>query len=377
MTKGEGGVKCSTMMAASNSGSTHVRRDHLLLPGVLFTAHKDGAWPRRTEQDALSLQTPLAIRSKILDPELEKMASVLVETNHGALGSHCAPPPHPPWKKLYHNPHYSSRSPCQGRDEVSPMIVVSDDDNNDYEFGGEEEVELDQGYGAMSSELELCVDRIRELRAELEFERRMRRKAEALSEALVAELAEERRRGDAAEAECRTLREEAAAACAEAECAVEEERRMLRVADLWREERVKMKLADAQAALEDKLTEIDDAVAELHLHASAAAIGGGGRSPVGKSSPSRSQHGERSPSRSQHGQLHRRDAGGGENPHIRRGIKGFVEFPKKVRVARPREERVDLVSNLECQRAQLRVLMRHRKPAAGMGIVGAAENLVV
>jgi hypothetical protein len=261
---------------------------------------------------------------------------------------------------------------------VSPMIVVSDDDNNDYEFGGEEEVELDQGYGAMSSELELCVDRIRELRAELEFERRMRRKAEALSEALVAELAEERRRGDAAEAECRTLREEAAAACAEAECAVEEERRMLRVADLWREERVKMKLADAQAALEDKLTEIDDAVAELHLHASAAAIGGGGRSsccstssPVGKSSPSRSQHGQRSPTRSQHGQLHRRDAGGGENPHIKRGIKGFVEFPKKARVARPREESVDLVSNLECQRAQLRVLMRHRSPAAGMG------NLVV
>ncbi|GJM91481.1 hypothetical protein PR202_ga07856 [Eleusine coracana subsp. coracana] len=294
------------------------------------------------------------------------MASVQVEINH--RGAAPPPPPPPPHWKLYHNPHYdhySSRSPCEGRDTESPMIVVFDDD-----CCQEEEEELDQGYGAMSSELELCVDRIRELRAELEFERRMRRKAEALGEALAAELAEERRRGEAAEAECRALRAE-----------VEEERRMLRVAELWREERVQMKLADARAAVEEKLREIDDAVAEIHA---VAAINGSNRtsccsnsSPVGKSSPSRSQHGQQSPCRSQHGQLHRRDSGGGENPHIRRGIKGFVEFPKAVKVARPREERVDLVSNLECQRAQLRVLMRHRNPAAGMGIIGAAENLVV
>lgn len=308
------------------------------------------------------------------------MASVQVEANHGA-GS-------PPWK-LYHNPHYAphdtphlssccSPSSCQARnrkDPEPPMIIAPD--------GDEEEVEeLDQGgygYGAMSSELELYVARIRDLRAELEFERRMRRKAEALSEALAAELADERRRGEAAEAQCRALREEAGAARAEAERALEgleEERRMLRVAELWREERVQMKLADARAALEEKLREIDDAVAQLHRATAAA-------SDVNKSSSccsspngskSTSQHGQQSPSRSQ---PHRREpGGGGENPHIRRGIKGFVEFPKAVRL-RPREERVDLVSNLECQRAQLRVLMRHRSPAAGMGLIGAPENLVV
>nr|CAB3500141.1 unnamed protein product [Digitaria exilis] len=271
------------------------------------------------------------------------MASVrVVEANHGAGSSQC-PPLLPHWK-LYHNPHYSphhiihhlsysSRSPPQTKNLDSPMIVVPEDDGS-----GGEEVEVHQGvYGAAMSpsELELCVARIRDLRAELEFERRMRRKAEALSEALAAELADERRRREAAEAERRALREDAAAAREEAERAledVEEERRMLRVAELWREERVQMKLADA------------------------------------------SQYGQESPSRSQQG--HRREVGGGENPHIRRGIKGFVEFPKAVRV-RPREERVDLVSNLECQRAQLRVLMRHRSPAAGMGLVGASENLVV
>ncbi|OEL21147.1 hypothetical protein BAE44_0017835 [Dichanthelium oligosanthes] len=270
-------------------------------------------------------------------------------------------------------------------------MIVAPEDGGD----GEEVVELDQGYGAMSSELELCVARIRDLRAELEFERRMRRKAEALSEALAAELSEERRRGEAAETERRALREEAGAAREEAERAmedVEEERRMLRVAELWREERVQMKLADARAAMEEKLREIDDAVAELHAttaasdnHKSSCCCSSssnpnGKASPTsqhGQQSPSRSQHGQESPSRSQHGQLHRREAGGGENPHIRRGIKGFVEFPKAVRV-RPREERVDLVSNLECQRAQLRVLTRHRSPAAGMGLIGgASENLVV
>ena len=165
---------------------------------------------------------------------------------------------------------------------------------------------------------------------------------------------------------------------------------MLRVAELWREERVKMKLADARAAMEERLREIDDAVAELRATAAASdnhksSCCGSSCSPNGKASPtsqhgqqspSRSQHGQESPSRGQHGQLHRREAAGGENPHIRRGIKGFVEFPKAVRV-RPREDRADLVSNLECQRAQLRVLMRHRSPAGGMGLVGASENLVV
>ncbi|KAL6905342.1 hypothetical protein ACP4OV_002943 [Aristida adscensionis] len=314
------------------------------------------------------------------------MASVQVEPNHGA-GSHPHSHRDPHWK-LYHNPHYSPRdgrlSParsCESGSPWSPMIVVLDDGS-----GGEEvEVEAEHGYGAMSSELELCVERIRELRAELEFERRMRRKAEAMGEALAAELAEERRRGEAAEAECRALREEAGAARAELGRAldeVEEERRMLRVAELWREERVQMKLADARAAMEEKLREVDDALAAAaaaELHASAVSVNRsscGSSSPVGKSSPTRSLHGHQSPSRSQHGHLHRREAAGGENPHIRRGIKGFVEFPRAVRV-RPREERVDLVSNLECQRAQLRVLMRHRSPAAGMGLVGAAENLVV
>lgn len=63
-----------------------------------------------------------------------------------------------------------SAGPGSGR---APSSLIAPDD---------EVEELDEGsygYGDMTSELELCVERIRDLRAELEFERR---KAEALAD---------------------------------------------------------------------------------------------------------------------------------------------------------------------------------------------------
>jgi hypothetical protein len=259
-------------------------------------------------------------------------------------------------------------------------MIVADFEDGDGSIGMDQQRlrRLGSGYGVASvSEL---VARVEELGAELEFERRMRRKVEALNDALAAELAEERRR---AEAERARMREE-----------LDEERRTLRVAELWREERVRMKLADARDAILEKLREVadagrraaDDTAAEgcgcCRSSGVASPIAGkaspasGQRSPAsGQQSPASGHHGQQSPTRGQH----RREATGGENPHIRRGIKGSVEFPRAVRV-RPRgEERVDLVSNLECQRAQLRVLMRHRSPATdAMGLADAApDNLVV
>ncbi|KAF0928743.1 hypothetical protein E2562_006162 [Oryza meyeriana var. granulata] len=156
---------------------------------------------------------------------------------------------------------------------------------------------------------------------------------------------------------------------------VDEERRMLRVAELWREERVQMKLADAKAAMEEKLQEIAAATAIADDKKSSTASSS---SPMttGKSSPTSHHHGQQISQATTSGQpqLHRREAAGGENPHITRGIKGFVEFPRAVRVRPPREERVDLVSNLECQRAQLRALTRHRNPPAGVGLAAAAAS---
>ncbi|XP_040384150.1 protein BRANCHLESS TRICHOME [Oryza brachyantha] len=263
------------------------------------------------------------------------------------------------------------------------MIVSLDDDGGGGGGGGmelevEDMVEWYQcgvGSGSSATGVELM---LRELRAELEVERRMRRKAEALSEVLAVELEEERRRGGAAEAECRRMRGEVGEMRAEVERALEEideERRMLRVAELWREERVQMKLADAKAAMEEVLREI--AAAELIDAAAAVATATADDKKISSTSSSPTTSIKSSPTNHQSqatsGQLHRREVAGGENPHIARGIKGFVEFPRAVRV-RPREERVDLVSNLECQRAQLRALTRHRNPPAGVGLAAAAAS---
>lgn len=292
--------------------------------------------------------------------------------NHGALPlalSITSPP--------YLLPRRHASSSASSRHPMIGMEVEVEDDMVEwYRCGG--------GGAAAAVEVE-----VRELRVELEVERRMRRKAEAVSEVLAVELEEERRRRGAAEAECRRMRGEVGEMRAEVERALEEvddERRMLRVAELWREERVQMKLADAKAAMEEALREIAAASAATAIadDDNSGGGGGGGDSPTttSKSSPTSQQISQATTSGGQPQLQHRREvAGGGENPHIARGIKGFVEFPRAVRVRLPREERVDLVSNLECQRAQLRALSRHRNPPAGVGLAAAAaaasHNLVL
>ncbi|XP_052134063.1 uncharacterized protein LOC127752705 [Oryza glaberrima] len=289
--------------------------------------------------------------------------------NHGALPlalSITSPP--------YLLPRRHASSSASSRHPMIGMEVEVEDDMVEwYRCGG--------GGAAAAVGVEVS-----ELRVELEVERQMRRKAEAVSEVLAAELEEERRRRGAAEAECRRMRGEVGEMRAEVERALEEvddERRMLRVAELWREERVQMKLADAKAAMEEALREIAAASAATAIaddDNSSSSGGGGGGSPTttGKSSPTSQQISQATTSGGQPQLLHRREvAGGGENPHIARGIKGFVEFPRAVRVRPPREERVDLVSNLECQRAQLRALSRHRNPPAGVGLADAASHNLV
>uniref|UniRef100_A0ACD5TI79 Uncharacterized protein n=1 Tax=Avena sativa TaxID=4498 RepID=A0ACD5TI79_AVESA len=384
--------------------------DLLLLVAFLLQLTKaaPGGWSGAPFSQSRSVKYWISCSEKVA-PVVVAMALVagtapgnlrLSLLNHGAgVASSC-------WK-LYNNPHYyfspreeiSSSSfritPPSRRKDRTPMIVADFEDGDGSMERRLRRLGSGHGYGdgggVTSVSVSELVARVEELGAELEFERRMRRKVEALNDALAAELAEERRR---VEAERARMREE-----------VDEERQMLRVAELWREERVRMKLDDARAAVEEKLREVVDAV---HRAADAAVQGcsfcrtvSGGGSPIGgkaspasgqrspasvqhgQQSPTGDQHGQQSPTGGQHGQSHRREAtsggGGGENPHIRRGIKGSVEYPRAVRV-RPRGgERVDLVSNLECQRAQLRVLMRHRSPATdAMGLVDAApDNLVV
>lgn len=215
------------------------------------------------------------------------------------------------------------------------------------------------------SDLDNALAEIKELRAELEFERRMRRKVEALNRALTRELEEERNRREAAEGTCRRMAEEIAGVREEAERAmkeVEDERRMLRMAEAMREERVQMKLSEAKFLMEEKIKEM---------------------MPVSSVESKSKDKDNENVNNSNADAVQRKEV---ENPHIKRGIKG-MEFPRAVRARSPgvgsspgsREGRGatgHLGSNLECQRAQLRVLMRHKSPA-GSGIVGAPENLVM
>ncbi|KAK8954501.1 hypothetical protein KSP39_PZI002342 [Platanthera zijinensis] len=222
-----------------------------------------------------------------------------------------ADPSSPPWK-LYHNPHFRS-DPCH--DSPHP-----------------------------TSDLALARAEIVSLLTELEIERRSHREANSLCKSITLELAEERRLRAEAEAEAAYFRDAADIALRE----TEEERRMLKFADSWREERVQMKLADAAILLEEKMREIAEIGAPRSGEIDCISMG---RGRLGR-----------------------------ENPHIKRGVKGFVESPRAACRVRSqglgRDGDKDRVGgNLECQKAQLRALLRQRN-GVDLAVVADAPNLV-
>ncbi|GAB4846154.1 hypothetical protein Ancab_025152 [Ancistrocladus abbreviatus] len=85
-----------------------------------------------------------------------------------------------------------------------------------------------------------------------EKERKARELIEEVCDELVEEIGEDKAEVEALKKECMKIREE-----------VEDERKMLQIAEVWREERVQMKLVDAKVTLEEKYSEIDKLVTEL------------------------------------------------------------------------------------------------------------------
>ncbi|KAJ0971175.1 hypothetical protein J5N97_019134 [Dioscorea zingiberensis] len=252
-------------------------------------------------------------------------------------------PPLPSWK-LYHNPHYSHSPSSSSKypHEESPLHSSS--------------IEPMACGESPSDLLELARARIEELQVEVEFERRMRKRVESLNRALARDLAEERKAREAAESLRAKLELEVNKQMEE----LEEERRMLRVAEVWREERVQMKLSEAKIIMEEKLRQLGSVTKPLE----AAAPG----TPTANEAVSVSHQ--------------RREV---ENPHIKRGIKGFVEFPKVVKgkaingtISAGKDGKGGHVGfNLECQKAQLRILMRQTKNPVGISIVGSTDHLVM
>ncbi|XP_028760321.1 uncharacterized protein At5g41620-like [Neltuma alba] len=85
-----------------------------------------------------------------------------------------------------------------------------------------------------------------------EKERKARVLIEEVCDELAKEIGEDKAEVEALKRESMKLREE-----------VEEERKMLQVAEVWREERVQMKLIDAKVALEEKYSQMNKLVADL------------------------------------------------------------------------------------------------------------------
>ncbi|KAI0504836.1 hypothetical protein KFK09_015789 [Dendrobium nobile] len=218
--------------------------------------------------------------------------------------------------KLYENPHFSSESL---HEFPRRLLSIESIETPPHPINNLAEID--------------------DLRSDLELERRLRRDSESLTRSLSLELAEERRLRAEAEADAARCREAAGRAALEAE----EERRMLKYADAWREERVQMKLTEAAIVLEEKMREI-------------------AKHGVPRSSA-----------------IDCKGSQGRENLHIKKGVKGFADSPRmagKVRSPGSVKQKEQIDKNLECQKSQLRVLLRQRN-TVNLGMVADSQRLVV
>ncbi|OMP02816.1 hypothetical protein COLO4_10812 [Corchorus olitorius] len=205
----------------------------------------------------------------------------------------------------------------------------------------------------MDSELDFARAEIIDLKAELEFERKARKKAESLNKRLGKELVEERRGREALEKVCEQLAREISLFKSEIDRMkkeFEEERKMLRMAEVLREERVQMKMAEAKILFEEKLSELEETKLQKNKEDKANLSGKFSSTAVTSSMA-----------------IQRKASPEAENPHIKRGIKGFVEFPRVVRAIGSKSRHWG--SKLECQKAQLRILLKQKSPIRSNSLI--------
>lgn len=247
---------------------------------------------------------------------------------------------------------------------------------------------------AMDSELDISRAQIIDLKAELEYERKARKKAESLNKKLARELGEERRAREALERVCEELAREISLHKSEIDRMkreFEEERKMLRVAEVLREERVQMKMAEAKILFEEKILELEETKRteqysdqknkEDKLPAFSSSLSGKFSRLVfsDKSVDNNKVVGPRvstrlalsdninSSSVSSSMTINRKASPEAENPHIKRGIKGFVEFPRVVRAIGSKSRHWG--TKLECQKAQLKILLKQRSPIRSNSLI--------
>ncbi|PWA73466.1 branchless trichome [Artemisia annua] len=268
------------------------------------------------------------------------------------------PTPSPTWK-LYENPYYTNPQNNYHNQENQKQEVQEQEDQKKQLHLINLPVSTRKIAASfcdltfikpfMASELDTANAQINELKAQLEYERKARKKAESLSKMLTKEVHGERKEREALEKVCEELAGELTSSKAEMsrlKMDIEEERKMLRVAEVLREERVQMKLSDAKFVLEEKISELETKMIHKydngdHDH-----------------HEQEEEHKHGVISRSLVKLNGRKVALEPENPHIKRGIRGFVEFPRVVKAIGSRSKH--LGSKLECQKAQLMILLKQK-----------------
>ena len=168
---------------------------------------------------------------------------------------------------------------------------------------------------------------------------------------------------------------------------MEEERKMLRMAEVLREERVQMKLNEAKLLLQEKILELE-VTKQIQTECSSTNSIPERKSKVKILPPILATRNysanhifsvtrvscEKSNCDVDNNDnivnslaIQRRQLPEPENPHIKRGIKGFVEFPKVVRAIGSRSRH--LGTKLECQKAQLRILLKQKNPIRSNNLI--------
>ncbi|XP_041029020.1 protein BRANCHLESS TRICHOME [Juglans microcarpa x Juglans regia] len=334
----------------------------------------------------------------------------------------------PRWK-LYDNPFYypqhhpqpHQHQQCQSNKHCHPLRLPRSTRKIAASFW-----DLTFFTPMMQSELEFAQAQIIELKAELEYERKTRKKAESMNKRLAKELAQERRGREAMEKVCEELAKEISSDKVEINMMkreMEEERKMLRMAEVLREERVQMKLTEAKFLFEEKLSELErtwiqiessppklkeknqednppgtttasDSVAsfsgkskQLFLGEKTACNDNSGIDSAGLELSEKLDYydnnaidsrestrlvlGEKSCDYNSNGvslmTIQRKASPEPENPHIKRGIKGFVEFPRVVRAMGSKSRHWG--TKLECQKSQLRILLKQRSPIRSNNLI--------
>ncbi|KAF4353114.1 hypothetical protein F8388_016959 [Cannabis sativa] len=253
----------------------------------------------------------------------------------------------------------------------------------------------------MESELDQVKTQMADLKTELECERRARRKLEAMNKRLVKELTEERKGKEEMEKMCEEMAKEISFDKGEIfrmKKEFDEERKMMRVSEVLREERVQMKLAEAKIFLEEKLLEFENSssskASKVNSNNDSVCFSGKFRNLVLGNNNNNSDNSIVSSKSYLGHHIDQNDFGNStgfsssssslqifprksassesENPHIKRGIKGFVEFPRVVRAIGSKHHRHYWGTKLECQKAQLRIFLNQKNP-----ISSSNNNLVI